>query len=169
MHAGLADHIVNKGHVIGTGTERRNGLAQHAAALTIGLELPHRFLPGPEAVLEGLHLFAEVSVFTVVLDQRGFVIKQVDVAGSAAHEKLHHAFRLWHKDLGAMRRLHAGQRMKRERAKALSGGLQKLAAGEHGRTVDDHTPLASPALSRNRARSGGKRIAQSRYRAKTLW
>ena len=151
MHAGLADEVVHEGHVIGTGTEGRDGIAQHAAALAVGLEVPHGLFPGAEAVLKGLDLLAEVGVFAVVFDQRRLVVKEVDVAGSAAHEELHHAFRLGHHDLGTVRGLGAGERMKRKRAEALTGGLQELTTGEHDRTIGVHTLLASGPLSRIRA------------------
>ena len=105
MHAGLADHVVHKGHVIDTSTERRDDLAKPLAALAVGLELPHRFLPRAKAILKSLHLLAEIRLLAVVLDQRGLVIEEVNVAGRPAHEELHHPLRFGGQDLRAMRGL----------------------------------------------------------------
>jgi hypothetical protein len=131
MHAGFADHVMHEGHVICTGPEWCHGLAEHLPALTIRFEVPNGLLPRAEAVLKGLHRLAEVRLLAVMLDESGFEIKEVDVRCRAAHEELHDAFRLRCDDLRAVLRLRRLHRGKGERAETLSGGLQKLAAGEH--------------------------------------
>ena len=86
VNAGLADHVVDKRHVIHATAERGRDLAEHLAAAAIGLELPQRTQPGAETVLERLDVFAEIGLFAVMLDQGRLVIEQVDVTGAAGHE-----------------------------------------------------------------------------------
>src|SRR5438270_338348 len=54
-------------------------------------EVPHRPQPGAEAVLERLDMLAEGGLLAVVLDEGRLIVEQVDVAGGAGHEELHHA------------------------------------------------------------------------------
>ena len=115
---------MHKGHVIGTSAEWCHGFAQHSSALTIGLEVPHRFLPGSESILKGLHGFTKIRLFTVVFDESRLVVEEVDVRCRTAHEELNHAFRLWDDDLRAVRSLCRFQRGKGESAESLSGGLK---------------------------------------------
>ena len=94
MDAGLADEIVNPRDLIDHAAEVGDDFAQHLAALAVGLEIPHGFLPRAEAVLEGLHMFAEITRLAVALHEFWFEIKEVEMTGRTGHEELHDAFRL---------------------------------------------------------------------------
>ena len=77
---GLADHVVDERDLVDDVAERRDDLAEHLAALAVGLELPHRPEPGAEAVLERLDVLAEVGRLAVALDEFGLEVEEIDVA-----------------------------------------------------------------------------------------
>ncbi len=86
MDTCLADHIMHERHVIGTDAQIGYDLTQHFAALTVRLELPDRFLPRPETILECFNRFSEIRRLAMPLDQLGFEIPQIDMAGRPRHE-----------------------------------------------------------------------------------
>ncbi len=135
MHAGLADHVVDEGHVVGAGSEWGDRIAEHAAAFAIRFEVPYGFLPRAESVLEGFDFFAEVGVFAVMFDQLRFVVEEINVAGGSAHEELDDALGFWLHDLGWMRGLCCAEGGKGEAAEALAGGLEELASGKHDQST----------------------------------
>jgi len=94
VDAGFADHVMNEGHVVHDRAERCDGVAQHLAALPVGLEVPHWLEPRTETILKGFDMLAEVTRLPVALHQLRLVIKQVEVAGSTGHEELHDALGL---------------------------------------------------------------------------
>ena len=94
MHARAAGDIVDERDVVDMRAELRDGFAEHLAALAVRLELPRGLHPRPEPVLEGLDLLAEIAGLSVVLDELGLEVEEIEVAGRARHEELHDALRL---------------------------------------------------------------------------
>jgi hypothetical protein len=137
MNAGFADHVMNEGHVISAEAEWRDDITEPLAALTIGFEVPHRFFPGAESVLEGFNGFSKICILSMMFDESGFEIKEVDMTGGTAHEELHHALGFWCHGKGALRSLRSIQGAKGDGTEALTGSLKKLAACDHVGLVDE--------------------------------
>ena len=55
MHTGLADDVMHKGDVIDDRAERSDDIAEHLAALSIGLESPGAAETGARGALKQLH------------------------------------------------------------------------------------------------------------------
>ena len=94
VHAGLAGHVVDEGHLVDHPAERRDRLGQQFSAGAVGPEFPYRLEPGTQTILEGFDFLAEIRGLTVTLFQLGLVVEQVDVAGGPGHKKLHHTLGL---------------------------------------------------------------------------
>jgi hypothetical protein len=94
---------MNKGHLISADAEWRDDITEPLATLTIGFEVPHRFFPGAESVLEGFDGFSEIRILSVMFDECGFEIKEVDMTGGTAHEELDDALGLWRNGKRALR------------------------------------------------------------------
>jgi hypothetical protein len=94
---------MNKGHVISAEAEWRDDFTERLAALSMGFEVPHRFFPGAESVLEGFDGFSEIRSLSVMFDECGFEIKEVDMTGGTAHEELDDALGLWRNGKRALR------------------------------------------------------------------
>jgi hypothetical protein len=90
VDAGLADHVVDECHLVDDAAEGGDGFRERLAALALGFEFPDGLEPWAEAVLKGFDGFAEVAGFPIVLDEGGFEVEEVEVAGSACHEELDH-------------------------------------------------------------------------------
>ena len=131
VHAGFADKIVDEGHVIGAGTERRHGFTEHLAGLAIGREIPDRLFPGAQSVLKRFHGFSEIRGLTVMLDERRFVIEEIDVRGGSAHEELHDPLGFGCGDRGAMQRRRGFEGTESERAESLADRGQHLTTRHH--------------------------------------
>src|SRR4051794_7955276 len=91
MDAGLADQVVDEGHVIDALPQLGHRLAEPLAATAVAREVPHGAQPRAEAVLKRLDRLAEVGLLPVVLDELRLVVEQVDGTGCAGHEQLHDA------------------------------------------------------------------------------
>jgi len=50
-----------------------------------------RFHPGPQPILESLHLFAKIRLLAVVFFQCRLMVPKINMAGSPSHEQLHDA------------------------------------------------------------------------------
>ncbi len=94
VDAGLALEVVDERHFVDHFAQRGDHVAEHLARVAVGLEIPDRPQPGPQPVLKSLDMLAEIGGLAVVLDQRGFEIEQVDVAGCPRHEELNDPFGL---------------------------------------------------------------------------
>jgi hypothetical protein len=93
---------MNKGQVISAEAKWRDDFAERLAALSMGFEVPHRFFPGAESVLEGFDGFSEIRILSMMFDESGFEIKKVDMTGGTAHEELHDALGFWRHGKGAL-------------------------------------------------------------------
>ena len=94
MHAGPADQIMNKGHLIHDFAQRRDDLAQMFSALAIGLKSKRRLHPRSEPILKSLNVFAKVGLLAVMFFQSRFVIEQIEVTRRAGHKELHNSLSL---------------------------------------------------------------------------
>ena len=88
MHTGLADQVVNKGHVVNAGTERSDRFADCFATFTVAIKAERRLHPRAETILKDLDWFTEVRRFTMSLFKLGFVIPEIDMTGGTRHEQL---------------------------------------------------------------------------------
>ncbi len=102
MDSGGADHVVDEGHPVDDLAKRCDDVGEQLAAFTVGLEGPDRREPRPEAILKGLDGLAKIARLARVFDQFGLVVEEVDVAGRAGHEQLHHPLRFHRIDAGWM-------------------------------------------------------------------
>jgi hypothetical protein len=140
MHARRADHVVDERHPVDHVAERRHRLGEQLPAAAVGLEIPDRLEPGAEAVLKRLHVLAEVARLAVLPHELGLVVEEIDVAGRAGTEQLHHPLDPWRIDAGRVNRAspcrgrriplareHRGQG---QRPKATAGTGQKVTASE---------------------------------------
>ena len=105
MNARFADHVMNKGQVISAEAEWRDDITEPLAALAMGFEVPHRLFPGAESVLECFNGFSEIRSLSMMFDECGFEIKEVDMTGGTAHEELDDALGFWRNGKGALRSL----------------------------------------------------------------
>ena len=94
VNPGLADHVVNKRDLIDDITEWCNNLTQLFAAFPVRFEVPKRFEPRTQTVLERLDVFAEVRFFSVPFYQLRLEVEQIDVARATGHEELDDALGL---------------------------------------------------------------------------
>ena len=94
MDARLAGDIVDEGDVVNMRTEFGDGFTEHFSAVAVRLEVPHRLEPRAEAVLKGFDRLAECAWFTVIFDEVGLEVKEIEMAGRARHEELDDALGL---------------------------------------------------------------------------
>ena len=86
MNTGLADQIVDERNVVHDGAEVAHDVTDQLAATAIRLELPDRFHPWAQPILECLDVLAEVALLPVALHQFGLEVEQVDVARRPRHK-----------------------------------------------------------------------------------
>ena len=87
-------------HLVDDVAERHHRRGEQLAALAVGLEIPDRLEPRAQAVLKRLHRLAEIARLAVVLHEVGLVVPEIDVAGRARHEELHHPLHFRRIDAG---------------------------------------------------------------------
>src|SRR5262249_26049094 len=84
---------MDEGHVVDASGKMRDEFADPLAALTVLLPPPGALHYGPRVALEKLNFVAGVEPLAVTLDEVGFVVEGIALAGSAGHEELTPALR----------------------------------------------------------------------------
>ena len=89
MNVRLRDHRRQERDVVDTGRQVRQQVADPVAALAVLPPFPGAGHDGARLALEQLDLAAGIELPAVSLDERGFVVERVALAGRARHEELH--------------------------------------------------------------------------------
>jgi hypothetical protein len=85
---------MDEGHVIDTFGEMREQATDPFAAFAMLLPIPGALHDGAGIALKEFDFAAGIELLAVTLDEFGFVIKRVALAGGTGHEELHDALGL---------------------------------------------------------------------------
>src|SRR6266568_8697473 len=83
---------MNECHIVRTGAEVRDEIADPFAALAVLFPIPRTFHHRARIALEQFHFAARFKFFSAAFDELGFVIERITLAGRSRHEQLHDAF-----------------------------------------------------------------------------
>ena len=83
---------MNERHIVRTGAEVRDEIADPFTALAVLFPVPGTFHYRARIALEQFHFAAGFKFFSAAFNELGFVIERITLAGCARHEQLHDAF-----------------------------------------------------------------------------
>ena len=83
---------MNEGHIVRTGAEVRDEVADPFSALAVLFPVPGTFHYRAGIALKQFHFAAGLKFFSAAFDEFGLVSERVTLAGCARHEQLDDAF-----------------------------------------------------------------------------
>ncbi len=95
VHPRFSDNIVHESDLINDLTERRNDVAQHFTAFSVGLESPGTREARAGGALEKLDRLPRIPRGAVLLLEQRLMVEGIDMARRPRHKKLNDPFCFW--------------------------------------------------------------------------